>query len=129
MYGLSGRSTVAIDHIEWLQGLVRKAEEEKVALQAAADVHRDTAVAWRKRAEDAEAENVEMRDRWSKKAHELHQARQRITELQTRVEYLESTLIVTAAELKLSRFCNKKAAPADERAAQDAAIGRIIKEI
>ena len=75
-----------------------KFEHEALAAPAAPVVGEILLTA-HQRAEAAEAENVELRERWSKKAHDLHGARQRIAELE-----MDNTSMRKALQTALSKL-------------------------
>jgi len=63
----------------------KEAEKAIWILKTTVAIHRDTSYLWRQRAELAEAkvkvleaENVQLRERWAAKAHELHTLKQEI---------------------------------------------------
>jgi cell division protein FtsB len=79
-------------------------------LQTTVAIHRDTSYLWRHRAEKAEAkvaqleaENVELRERWAAKAHELHTLKQERAEQATPEPRRASDMAIVAAIRRITR--------------------------
>jgi len=86
---------------------IAELQEANRILKVTVAIHRDTSVLWRQRAEDAEAkikqleaENVELRERWAAKAHELHTLKQEIAGQQAPPEPRRASDMAIAAAIR-----------------------------